>query len=290
MPPRPAPPLGASSMMSVPQIGIDGQRQTVNAGLSSAQTTWNVRSALNVAALNCLEPRFSVILPNYVQFLDNFERPLRSANNTVTAEFRDRYGARDFRAEQDTYMTQVYNYFALPPALDNFCAAALEVSNESLAVAPADLDSFSARALPRLEGVFEDFYRSYEQYQADLASWTATYGINAVPGQPVGTFARTGSLAPTPTEQIIYRETPDGVPRNDGLSGTRDSANVTVLPSVDPGASDAAQGPTLQSDPVLVTDPTLQTLPQPTPTPAPSQDSDVVFTSEPVVQDDPPEE
>ena len=280
------PPLGASALMSVPQVAPGGQRQTINAGLSTAQTTWNVRSALNVAALNCMDARYAAILPNYTTYLQTFARPLRSTNTAVTKEFSDRFGARSFRAEQDSYMTQVYNYFALPPALDRFCTAALDISNESLLVAPADLDSFSARALVRLEAVFEDFYRAYEQYQISLANWNATYGVDAVPGQPVGTFARSGSLAPTSNEQVLFRETPEGVPLNDGLADQRDGASVTVLPSVDPGASEVGTAPLIASDPTLQTGPVVR----PTPGAANTGATGVVFTSDPVVQDDPPEQ
>ena len=82
-------------------------------------------------------------------------------------------------------MTQVYNYFALPPRRRLLRCGAL-VSNEALTVTPADLDSFAARALPRLESVFEDFFRSYEEYRADLALYNAVYGPGAVGSTMLG--------------------------------------------------------------------------------------------------------
>ncbi|WP_459787577.1 hypothetical protein [Alteriqipengyuania sp. 357] len=172
--------MGASIAMVVPQVGADGVRQTVNAYITPAQTTWNVRSALNVAALNCMQPRHAPILENYKLFLEAFDKPLDKANDKVEAEFRERFGdRRTGRTELDIYMTKVYNYFTLPPAKAEFCDAALELSNESVSVAPADLESFSARALVRFEGVFEDFFRSFERYQTNLATWDRLYGTPA---------------------------------------------------------------------------------------------------------------
>jgi hypothetical protein len=84
-------------------------------------------------------------------------------------------------------MTQVYNYFALPPTLPLFCDAALTMSRELTLTKPADLDSASALQLARLDQVFKDFYTGYDQYSADLAAWQARY-------YPGGT---TVSVAPT---------------------------------------------------------------------------------------------
>jgi len=180
MPSRPLPPMGASPSMVVPMIAADGVRQTINANISQAQTTWNVRSAFNVAALNCLSPQHAGILENYKAFLTNFDKQLDKANSTVEAEFREQMGDRRAgRTEFDSYMTKVYNYFTLPPAKAAFCDAALELSNESVLVAPADLDSFSTRAMVRFEGVFEDFFRAFERYQTNVATWDRLYGAPA---------------------------------------------------------------------------------------------------------------
>lgn len=286
IPPRPAPPRGAAPMMPIPAVGLDGNRLTVNSDLTPAQTTWNLRSALNVAALNCLDPQHAGILENYKTFLTKFERPLRKTSSTILEEFRGRYGRSQGQSQFDGYMTQVYNYFALPPSLDQFCDAAMLVSADSTVVAPADLDSFAARALPQLEVVFQDFFRSYENYERNLASWTATYGADAVPGTPVPPWVRTGSLAPTPAEQVLYRETPAGEAYSPA-TGTVEVLAVpveaettpvivatvptagdpapSVLPEIDPGASGVAA------------DPAAQAVPAPT--------GGIVFTSKPVVQD-----
>lgn len=286
IPARPTPPGGAAPMMALPAMGLDGNRLTINTGLTAAQTTWNLRSALNVAALNCYEPRHAGILENYKVFLTKFERPLRNTSSKILEEFRAKYGRSQGQSQFDGYMTQVYNYFALPPSLDQFCDAALTVSADSTIVAPADLDSFAARALPQLEVVFQDFFRSYENYQRNLASWTATYGADAVPGTPVPAWIRSGSLGPTPGEQVLYRETPQGeaYPPSIGTvevmtmpaqaapapapAPAPEPVVIAEMPVVDPGASEVAAG-TVPAEAL------------------PATNSGIVFTSQPVVQGPP---
>lgn len=161
--------------MTIPMVAATGVRQTVNANLTSAQTTWNLRSALNVAALNCQSAEHSMLVSNYGAYLKNHARELSATNRALQSEFRQRYGAT-FRDVQDSYMTQVYNYFALPPAKDEFCDVANAVSAEIVGVPQGDLEVFSATALPRVEAVFEDFFRAYEQYRVDLRAWDSQYG------------------------------------------------------------------------------------------------------------------
>ena len=49
---RPLPPNGAAYAMTIPAVGADGVRRTINTGLDRDDTIWHVRSAWNVAALN----------------------------------------------------------------------------------------------------------------------------------------------------------------------------------------------------------------------------------------------
>jgi hypothetical protein len=174
VPPQPMPPRGASPKLVPPPINALGVRQTVNVGLTPAQTTWNLRSAYNVAALNCTQPEHEQIVVNYRAFLKSHAKKLDAANKEVDKEFKAKHGAR-FIPPRETFNTQVYNYFALPPTLPSFCDAALVMSNEAAAAPVNDFDAFAARSLPMLETVFVDFYRSYDQYRTDLAAWQAKY-------------------------------------------------------------------------------------------------------------------
>lgn len=214
--------MNATTGMTIPLVAATGVRQTVNANISSAQTTWNLRSALNVAALNCLDPEYTGLVDNYGAFLKRNDKQLSAVNKVLTTEFRERYGAT-FRDVQDSYMTQVYNYFALPPTKSDFCDVSYAISNEALQVVPDDLDTFAATALPRIESVFEDFFRAYEEYRVDLAAWNSEYGPPPViysgqgfpsltgPSMGVATGATTG-IATDPTVGGALGTTVGGAP------------------------------------------------------------------------------
>lgn len=171
---KPSPPNNASPNFVTPAVGPDGLRASVNRNISPAQTTWNLRSGYNVAALNCLDPKYAAIVVNYRAFLRSHAKALRAANLKVDAEWRAKYGA-SFVRNREKYMTEVYNRFAMPPTLSAFCDAALAVSNDAKLVKVGALDRFAAVSLPNLEIVFDDFYKRYDQYKQDLAAWEAKW-------------------------------------------------------------------------------------------------------------------
>ena len=174
IPPRPYPPIGAPASMTIPPLGPDGVRSTVNAHLSATQTLWNFRSAYNVAALNCLRPEHGEIVVGYRAFLKKHAKALQAANRGVDSEFKAKHGA-SFIRPREAYMTQVYNYFANPVTLRAFCDASLAMSREAQLIPSANLSAFSATELPKIEQVFEAFFRAYEQYRIDAANWDARY-------------------------------------------------------------------------------------------------------------------
>jgi hypothetical protein len=174
IPRRPTPPLWASDKLTIPAV-VNGVRQTINARNTPMQTTWNFRSAYNVAALNCRDPKYDPIVAGYRAFLKTHVVGLNTANRAVDSGFRARYGAA-FLRPRETYMTQVYNFYSFPPTLSQFCDAALLMNSQAGAVPKTGLTAFAAAQLPRLDAVFENFYRAYEQYRIDAAAWDARYG------------------------------------------------------------------------------------------------------------------
>ena len=196
IPPKPTAPAGAFATMAIPQMAADGQRQTVNYGISDHQKLWNVRSGLNVAALNCLQAEHSALVSNYRTFLKRHQRQLSRTNRALASEYRKQHG-RSYRSAQDAYMTRVYNYFALPPALPEFCNIAHEISHEIVKVPTGELHTYSEVALPRMEAVYEEFFAAYEQYRVDLAAWEAQYGPNR---NPVTMEANYGPQASEPPQ------------------------------------------------------------------------------------------
>lgn len=188
IPPRPQAPNGASENLAFPPADANGLRYSLNRNISPAQMVWNLRSAYNVAALNCAAPQHAGILPLYKAFLTSHTKALAAANRAVDAEFKARHGQK-FIAPREAYMTSVYNHFALPPTLTDFCDAVSAVARDGAAVKSADLEAFAVRSLPSIEVVFDDFYRRYEAYRNDLAIWQAQYG-------PLVATAQTGGNVP----------------------------------------------------------------------------------------------
>jgi hypothetical protein len=193
IPPQPRPPLGAPSAMTVPPLNAFGVRQTINANVTPGQLVWNFRSAYNVAALDCMRQGDTAILDNYKAFLKTNLKGLTAANKNVDKVFNVAAGRANVHA-RETYMTQVYNFYAFPPTLPQFCDAALAMSIESRTVTPKNLDAFAAASLPRLDRIFLDFFTSYDQYRVDLTGWQAKYA----PGQttPVAVLS-----VPTPAQR-----------------------------------------------------------------------------------------
>ena len=200
IPPRPTPPLGASPLFKVPLLGPDGKHLSINSKIGPLQTVWNFRSAYNVAALDCQAAEHGEILVGYKRFLKIHKLALTKANRAVDADFRKRYGAAYVRP-REAYMTQVYNYYAFPPTLHNFCDTALLMARESMTLKPAELTAFAARYVPQFDMLFEHFYASYDQYRADAAAWDAKYAPVAVQAPapavlPPATTATTTTAAP----------------------------------------------------------------------------------------------
>lgn len=178
--------------MTIPPLGPDGLRISVNRNISPAQAIWNLRSAWNVAALDCSDSSYADIAPAYRDFLKRFAKGLKVTNRKVDAEFRAKYGKK-YIAQREAYMTQVYNHDALPPTLDEFCKAVSAVGRDAITVKPAELEPFAVRSLPSIEIVFDVFFHHYDQYQLDAAAWDARYGKHdAVPEAPAATPSSAG--------------------------------------------------------------------------------------------------
>ncbi len=185
VPYRPLPPAGAAYVMKIPPLGPDGRRITVNSNLSDDRLVWHLRSAWNVAALNCLAPEFDPILQGYRAFLANNVRGLRAVNTRIEKTYTDRFRVRrDAVVARDAETTQVYNFFANPAARGGFCLAALDVANRYLA-APKTLPlPFAQANFATMLAPHEDFFNQYEAYQRASAEWDAKYGERYGSSQP----------------------------------------------------------------------------------------------------------
>ena len=102
-------------------------------------------------------------------------------------------------APRDRLSTQLFNYFAQPPAQRNFCARANEIA-QIVSTTPTDQLVEQAPAhLARLDEPFKEFYEAYAQYQADVIAWDAKYApppaimTAPAPAMPVGPAITTGT-------------------------------------------------------------------------------------------------
>ena len=182
---RPVPPGGADYVMSIPGRGADGRRVTVNTNLTDDQLVWNLRSAWNVAALNCLGSDHQPILDGYKAFLKRHATALKGVNDRLERSYNSRHKVRrDAIVARDGYTTKVYNFFSLPPARSGFCGAALEMSQRALAAPPKDVLPFARSNFDGLVAPFDQFYAEYEAYQQAAAQWDAKYGAKYGPSQP----------------------------------------------------------------------------------------------------------
>lgn len=176
VPPMPVPPSGAAVGMYIPPTEASGERPTPNRGLGIDESIWHFRSAYNVAALNCMSPAHRHLADDYNRFIAAQRTRLTEANKAVDAEFIRRYPGTNGLRVRDTHMTDIYNYFALPPVTSGFCDLMLKKAVEAQSVSDAQLGEFSKTALGEIDDLFIDFYDAYERYQRRLADWKALYG------------------------------------------------------------------------------------------------------------------
>lgn len=159
----PRAPDGAAANLVIPARLPDGSYATPNRNVSAAAAAWHLRAAFNVAALNCNDP---ALAPAYNQFLKAHRGALKAAHHALTREYGD-------SAAFDPAMTRLYNYFAQPPVMAQFCATAAPLLHQLATLPTADLPSVAPAALAQVDRPFTDFYARYDAWRADLAAWRA---------------------------------------------------------------------------------------------------------------------
>ncbi|MFM7404007.1 MAG: hypothetical protein ACKO1N_07930 [Erythrobacter sp.] len=199
---RPLPPNGAPYVMDLPARGPDGRLLAVNSELSDDQLIWNLRSAWNVAALNCVAAEYDPVLQGYRAFLSKNTRGLKAVNDRLEKSYTSRFRVkRDAIVARDGYITKLYNFFADPSVRSGFCLASLDMANRALAAPPTDLLAFSQSNYQGLLVPFEQFFADYEAYQRASAEWDAKWGARYGPSQPGWVAvqeARAGRMAMMP--------------------------------------------------------------------------------------------
>lgn len=201
IPPRPLPPGNAAVTQILPGRGIDGRFVTANSNISGDRAFWQLKIGLNVAAIGCRGLEEATLVSAYNNIIKTHGKVIRSTEKTVITQL-GKEQRNNGTAARDRLSTQLFNYFAQPPAQRAFCARANEIAQLVSATPTAQVIEQAPAHLTRLDQPFHDFYEAYARYQADVVAWDAKYA----PGQPI----MNAPLAPiaTPAQPAV---TPPGI-------------------------------------------------------------------------------
>ncbi len=143
------------------EAGMGSPLAGANAAEQRAAIVWNMRSALNVAALQCgFEPTLRS-LENYNAILNNHSAELNASFATLTAYFRR--SNKTVAAGQkalDTYGTRTYAGFSTVQSQLEFCATASRIGRRALFTPRG---SFHVMASEHLREIRNSLKRTGEQ-------------------------------------------------------------------------------------------------------------------------------
>lgn len=125
-----------------------------------AHLIWNLRSGLNVAALQCQFSPYLRTVDNYNAFLAHHSRELASAYQSLEGYFRREHG-REGPRRFDDYSTQTYNNFSTLHAQMGFCQTAAKIAKESLAIRKGDLHQLASARMRALRSSLVPTFDAY---------------------------------------------------------------------------------------------------------------------------------
>ena len=128
-----SPPDLSGPILTGPEPGYGVAMPGATAAEQKAALVWNMRSGLNVAALQCgFEPLLRTE-PHYNAMLSNHREELASAFSTLTAYFkRTNKTPRAAQGAVDTYGTRTYSSFSAVSGQLTFCTAAGRIGRAAL--------------------------------------------------------------------------------------------------------------------------------------------------------------
>ena len=136
-----------------PSAPIDGSDPLVGLPLPGATPAeyrahllWNLRSGLNVAALQCQFSPFLRTVSNYNALLAHHNRELAAAYTALEGYFR-RTAGRNGPRQFDLYSTQTYNGFSAFNAQYGFCQTAAKIGREALATPKGQFGQLAANRM-----------------------------------------------------------------------------------------------------------------------------------------------
>lgn len=132
---------------------------------ADAAMIWQLRVALNVAALVCRGHGSSDLVSGYNAMLRHRSGQLASAQAALAA----RYGGVNSHA-YDSAMVRLYNFYARPTATAAFCPVAVHIQHDERDIAVARFADFAVQSLAELNAPFAE---SRSAKTAQLRSRTA---------------------------------------------------------------------------------------------------------------------
>ena len=112
---------------------------------------WNLRSGLNVAALQCQFSPFLRTVSNSNALIAHHNRELAAAYTTLEGYFR-RVNGRTGPREFDLYSTRTYNGFSSGNAQLGFCQTASRIGKEALAIPKGQFGQLAANRMREFRG------------------------------------------------------------------------------------------------------------------------------------------
>jgi len=114
-----------------------------------AHLLWNLRSGLNVAALQCQFSPYLRTVDTYNALLSHHARELAAAYTALEGYFR-RAGGREGPRQFDQYSTMTYNNFSTLQAQYGFCQTASRIGKEALGRPRGQLTELAAARMREL--------------------------------------------------------------------------------------------------------------------------------------------
>ena len=136
IPPRPLPPGNAAHTQILPGRGVDGRFVTANTAVTGDRAFWQLKIGLNVAAIGCRGLEETTLVSAYNNIIKTHGKVIKSTEKSVIAQL-GKENRNNGIAPRDRLSTQLFNYFAQPPAQRGFCARASGLSMPRLPAAPS---------------------------------------------------------------------------------------------------------------------------------------------------------
>lgn len=121
---------------------------------AQANAVWNLRAALNIAALQCGARPFLASVQIYNNVLAQHSEELESARLTMLGHFT-RYDGKRGATTFDQYFTKTYNSFSTVNDQEEFCDRTGLVGRKALATAKTGLGVLAITLVPFIRAAFE---------------------------------------------------------------------------------------------------------------------------------------